>query len=59
MPEGGMSEIGIVLYPGAQMAAVHGLTDLFSVAAKIVLDQRTGRLPLPRHTLATGAGPRC
>jgi len=46
MPEGGMSEIGIVLYPGAQMAAVHGLTDLFSVAAKIVLDQRTGRLPL-------------
>src|SRR5258706_12073698 len=28
------------------MAAVHGLTDLFSVAAKIVLDQRTGRLPL-------------
>lgn len=26
-------EIGIVLYPGAQMAAVHGLTDLFRIAA--------------------------
>ena len=42
----GTSEIGIVVYPGAQMAAVHGLTDLFSVAAKIALDQRTGRPPL-------------
>src|SRR5260370_27747699 len=42
----GTSEIGIVVYPGAQMAAVHGLTDLFSVAAKIALDQGTGRPPL-------------
>jgi transcriptional regulator GlxA family with amidase domain len=45
----GMSEIGIVLYPGAQMAAVHGLTDLFGVAAKIVLDRRTAQPP-PRIT---------
>lgn len=28
-------EIGIVLYPGAQMAAVLGLTDLFAVAQRI------------------------
>src|SRR5258707_9854906 len=42
----GTSEIGIVVYPGAQLAAVHGLPDLFSVAAKIALDQRTGRPPL-------------
>jgi transcriptional regulator GlxA family with amidase domain len=46
MPASGMSEIGIVLYPGAQTAAVHGLTDLFSVATKIALDQRTCRLSL-------------
>jgi transcriptional regulator GlxA family with amidase domain len=26
------SEIGLVLYPGAQLAAVHGLTDLFGIA---------------------------
>jgi transcriptional regulator GlxA family with amidase domain len=46
MPASGMSEIGIVLYPGVQTAAVHGLTDLLSVAAKIALDQRTDRQPL-------------
>jgi transcriptional regulator GlxA family with amidase domain len=46
MPSSGTSEIGIVIYPGAQTAAVHGLTDLFSVAAKIALDQGTGRPPL-------------
>lgn len=38
-----MSEIGIVLYPGVQLAAVHGLTDLLGVAAKIALDQPAGR----------------
>lgn len=27
-------EIGIVLYPGAQLAAVHGLTDLFGIASR-------------------------
>jgi transcriptional regulator GlxA family with amidase domain len=42
MPASGISEIGIVVYPGAQTAAVDGLTDLFSVATKIALDQRTG-----------------
>jgi len=31
-------EIGILVYPGAQMAAVYGLTDLFSVANRIAGD---------------------
>jgi len=43
MPATVMSEIGIVVYPGVQMAAVHGLTDLFSVADKIARDQGAGR----------------
>lgn len=30
-----LPEIGILLYPGAQQAAVHGLTDLFEVANRI------------------------
>lgn len=29
------TEIGIVLYPGAQLAAVHGLTDLLAIASRI------------------------
>lgn len=32
MPTGPMREIGIVLYPGVQPAAVHGITDLLAVA---------------------------
>ena len=41
------NEIGIVLYPGVQAACVHGLTDLFGVAASIALDQqRDSRFPL-------------
>jgi len=41
------NEIGIVLYPGVQAACVHGLTDLFEIAANIARDhQRGGRLPL-------------
>ena len=34
------TEIGIVLYPCVQEACVYGLTDLFSVATRIVLEQR-------------------
>jgi transcriptional regulator GlxA family with amidase domain len=34
------AEIGIVLYAGAQKACVHGLTDLFSVAANEALDHQ-------------------
>lgn len=40
MPVGANNHIGIVLYPDAQAACVHGLTDLFSVASKILLEQR-------------------
>jgi transcriptional regulator GlxA family with amidase domain len=41
------NEIGIVLYPGVQTACVHGLTDLFEIAANIARDQqRDGRFPL-------------
>ncbi len=32
---GGLTEIGILLYPGVQMSAVLGLTDLFSVANRL------------------------
>ena len=40
-------EIGIVHYPGAQVACIMGLTDLFSVASTIALDQRrSGQSPL-------------
>src|SRR6267378_979264 len=41
------NEIRIVLYPGVQAACVHGLTDLFEIAANISRDQqRDGRFPL-------------
>jgi transcriptional regulator GlxA family with amidase domain len=40
-------EIGIVHYPGAQVACILGLTDLFGVASTIALDQRrSDRSPL-------------
>src|SRR3984893_4170666 len=40
-------EIGIVHYPGAQVACILGLTDLFGVASTIALDQRrAGQSPL-------------
>jgi len=44
---GATNEIGIVLYPGVQAACVHGLTDLFQIAANIARDQQQdGRFPL-------------
>lgn len=39
MPPEGPVEIGVVLYPGVQMAAVLGLTDLFSVADRIAREK--------------------
>ena len=40
-------EVGIVDYPGAQVACILGLTDLFGVASTIALDQRrSGQSPL-------------
>ena len=38
-------EIGIVDYPGAQVACILGLTDMFGVASTIALDQRRALLP--------------
>ena len=47
MPGSATGEIGIVLYPGVQVASVHGLTDLFGIAARLALPQkRDGRPPL-------------
>lgn len=41
----GPTEIGILLYPGAQMAATLGLTDLFSVADGLAARQNQGLIP--------------
>jgi transcriptional regulator GlxA family with amidase domain len=48
---GATKEIGIVLYPGVQAACVHGLTDLFGIAAGIASDQRRDE---QRSALRTG-----
>lgn len=45
---GDQVEIGILVYPGAQMAAVHGLTDLFAVANRMAADLGARRSPLLR-----------
>lgn len=34
-------ELGILIYGGAQMAAVHGLTDLFGVANRIAAEHQS------------------
>lgn len=41
-------EIGLLVYPGAQTAAVHGLTDLFALANRIGVEQQSAQLPLLR-----------
>jgi len=47
MSGGGAYEIGIVDYPGAQAACILGLTDLFSIASAMALDQpRTSEVAL-------------
>ncbi|MET1078892.1 MAG: helix-turn-helix domain-containing protein [Pseudomonas sp.] len=40
-----VNEIGLLVYPGAQMAAVHGLTDLLGVAQRIAGEEASGTLP--------------
>src|SRR4051794_40947430 len=42
------AEIGLLLYPGAQLAAVHGLTDLFHVANRVVSARGISETPLLR-----------
>jgi transcriptional regulator GlxA family with amidase domain len=46
--ERAIAELGVLIYPGAQMAAVHGLTDLFGVANRIAAEHQSARLPLLR-----------
>ena len=43
-----VAELGVLIYPGAQMAAVHGLTDLFGVANRIAAAHQSAQLPLLR-----------
>jgi transcriptional regulator GlxA family with amidase domain len=46
--ERAIAELGVLIYPGAQMAAVHGLTDLFDVANRIAAEHQSTQLPLLR-----------
>jgi hypothetical protein len=60
MSENPTHEIGIVHYPGVQVASIMGLTDLFDVASTITLDQWrsgliNGDLAKPRFALPTGS----
>ncbi|WP_300631247.1 GlxA family transcriptional regulator [Pseudomonas sp.] len=41
-------ELGILIYQGAQLAAVHGLTDLFGVANRIAAEHQSAQLPTLR-----------
>ncbi|CAI8846842.1 GlxA family transcriptional regulator [Pseudomonas sp. IT-P176] len=43
--ERAVAELGVLIYPGAQMAAVHGLTDLFGVANRIAAEHQSAQLP--------------
>ncbi|WP_277372635.1 GlxA family transcriptional regulator [Pseudomonas sp. AA-38] len=51
-------EIGLLLYPGVQLAAVHGLGDLFAVANRMVAEQQRQGLPSLRisHWQADATG---
>ena len=41
-------ELGVLIYQGAQLAAVHGLTDLFGVANRIAAEHESAQRPLLR-----------
>ncbi|MCI0994134.1 GlxA family transcriptional regulator [Pseudomonas sp. ICMP22404] len=43
--EKAVAELGVLIYPGAQLAAVHGLTDLFCVADRIATEHAGAQLP--------------
>ena len=36
-------ELGVLIYQGAQLAAVHGLTDLFGVANRIAAEHESAQ----------------
>ena len=50
MSERSAHEIGIVHYPGAQVACILGLTDLFGIASTIALDEWRSGQPALRVT---------
>lgn len=54
----GTLEIGVLIYPGAQIAAVHGLNDLFRVANRVAAELGAVELPQIRvsHWQANDAG---
>jgi transcriptional regulator GlxA family with amidase domain len=51
-------DIGILAYPGAQAAALHGLTDMFLVANRLCAEQDLRRVPILRvsHWALGGEG---
>lgn len=53
------AEIGILLYPGVQLAAVHGLTDLFAMAGWVVSTHggpRPGQIRVTHWRAETASG---
>lgn len=58
-----MIEIGLVLYPEAQLAAIYGLTDLFLIAGRLAREKGDERIPHVRvshwQTGETEAEPAC
>lgn len=53
------AEIGLLVYPGAQLSAVHGLTDLFRVAGRLAAERGGAGAPALRvsHWRLSDAGP--
>jgi transcriptional regulator GlxA family with amidase domain len=49
------AEVGLVLYPGCQLAMVHGITDLFAIASQFSLD-RGGKVLRVSHWSVDGEG---
>lgn len=60
--ERSIADIGLLMYPGSQSAAIHGLTDVFEVANRVAAEQAGAHLPRLRvsHWRADDhAVPRC
>lgn len=49
------AEVGLVLYPGCQLAMVHGITDLFAIASQFSLD-RGGKVLRVSYWSVNGEG---
>jgi len=57
---GGPQEVGILVYPGSQLAAVYGLTDLFVIANRIACERQVSVSPVlvVSHWALTSKGQR-